>query len=112
MPVLGGSCYVSSSFVVTHVLEDIITLDRCPYLGRMLRCAIVRSRDPCSRVMVGVCFPTLSHLPWPPCLGAYYWVLFSCAYMRFSNMRKYDILCASGSVLRYFGACFVIKHDR
>ena len=31
--------YVSYSFVVTHVLEDIITLDCCPYLGRMLRCA-------------------------------------------------------------------------
>ena len=41
--------YVSYSFVVTHVLEDIITLDYCPYLGRMLRCAIVCSNDPCPR---------------------------------------------------------------
>ena len=41
--------YVSYSCVVTHVLEDIITLDCCPYLGRMLRCAIVCSNDPCLR---------------------------------------------------------------
>ena len=40
---------VSYSFVVTHVLEDIITLDRCPYLGRMLRCTIDCSNDPCPR---------------------------------------------------------------
>ena len=39
--------YVSYSFVVTHVLEDIITLDCCPYLGRRLWCAIVCSNDPC-----------------------------------------------------------------
>ena len=41
--------YASYSFVVTHVLEDIITLDCCPYLGRILRGAIVCSNDPCPR---------------------------------------------------------------
>ena len=51
--------YVSYSFVVTHVLEDIITLDCCPYLGRMLRCAIVCSMTRVHVVMVGFCLPTL-----------------------------------------------------
>ena len=41
--------YVSYSFVVTHMLEDIIALDCCPYLKRMLRCAIVCSNHPCPR---------------------------------------------------------------
>ena len=41
--------YVSYSFVVTHVREDIIAWDCCPYIGRMLRCAIVYSNDPCPR---------------------------------------------------------------
>ena len=40
---------VSYSFVVTHVLEDIITLDCCPHLGRMLRRAVDCSNDPCPR---------------------------------------------------------------
>ena len=53
-------------------------------------------------------FQHFSHLPWPPGLGAWYWVFSSCGYMWFSHMRKYDALCASGSFLRYVAACFVI----
>ena len=51
--------YVPSSFVMTHVLEDMITLDFCPYLGRMLRCSIVCSNGPCPRVYGRFCFQTL-----------------------------------------------------
>ena len=58
------------------------------------------------RVMVGVCFPTLfspsmASLFRRMVLGVFFLYLHV-----FSHMRKYDALCASGSFLRYVGACF------
>ena len=55
-------------------------------------------------VMVNGCYMIhFAHDPWPPCLGASYEVTIS-VLMTFSSMKSHDIFCASGPVLRYFGA--------
>ena len=78
---------------------------------RMLRCAIVCTYDPC-HPCYGRCLfvKHFAHDAWPPWLGACYEVTFS-VLMSFSSMRKYDVLCASGPVLRYFGVCFDKYYD-
>ena len=59
------------SFVVTHVLEDILTLACCPCLGV---CYGVPSSVLMTRVtvvMVGVYYVKhFAHDPWPPCFSA------------------------------------------
>ena len=83
---------------MTHVQEDIFTLDCCPCLDV---CYGVSSSALTTRVtvfMVDVClsntFLTIHGL--------------SVLNMSFSGMRKYDVLNASSHVLHYFGACFVM----
>ena len=75
------------SFVGTHVLNAIITLDCCP-------CSDVCYGVPASVLMTVhrgygrclLCLTLLAHDPWPPCLGACYDVTIY-ARMYLSSMR-------------------------
>ena len=82
-----GRVYVSYSFVVTHVLEDIITLDCYPYIGRMLRCSTALMTR-VHVIIVGVCFPT----PFSSSLASWFrhmllGVLFLCLYVFLSHEK-------------------------
>ena len=93
-----------SSFVVTHVLDNINILDCWPCLDVCYGVPSSVHMNRVTVVMVDVCYVVyFAHDSWPPCLGACYEVTIS-VLMTFSSMLRYGVFCASDPVLRYFGA--------